>query len=129
MKTLITSSRLSTLITTTILGALALGYGAVSTAANGGDAPQVVVTFGDLNMSTRQGAAALYERIAAAAGEVCQSYAVDSRDLAAQQQVRACVHKAIADAVTKVAQPELLAIYNAKNHRPVPAMVAIAQLR
>jgi UrcA family protein len=129
MKTPSISTHLSSLITTAIFGALALGCSAVSTAAERGDLPQVLVRFEDLNLATRQGASALYGRIAAAADEVCQSNAVDNRDLLAQQQLRACVHKAIADAVTKVGQPELLAIYNAKNHRPVATMVAIAQNR
>jgi UrcA family protein len=129
MKTLSISTHLASLITTAIFGALALSCGAVSTAAEIGDLPQVLVKFEDLNLATLQGAGALYGRIAAAADEVCQSHAVDSRDLFAQQQLRACVHKAIADAVIKVGQPQLLAIYNAKNHRPLTTMVAIAQNR
>lgn len=127
MKTLITSTNLSPLITTAIFGALALSCGAISAAADSSDLPQVVVKFGDLNLSTQQGAAALYRRIAAAADEVCESYSPHSRDLLAQQRIRGCVQKAIADAVTRVGRPELFAIYNAKNHRPAPNMVAIAQ--
>ena len=41
----------------------------------------------------------------------------------------ACVHKAIADAVTKVNQPELFAIYNSKNHEPRPILVAMPRRR
>jgi UrcA family protein len=128
MKTLSISTHLSSLITSAIFGALALGCGPQSPAAQSGDPPQVAVKFADLNLATRQGASALYGRIAAAADEVCQSNAVESRDLFAQQQMRACVHKAIADAVAKVGQPQLLAIYNARNHRPA-ATVAVAQNR
>jgi UrcA family protein len=129
MKALIMSTHLSPLITTAIFGAFALSCSFVSTAADNSDVPQAVVKFADLNMSTQQGAAALYGRIAAAADKVCNSYAVDFRDLVAKAQVNACVHRAIADAVTKVGQPELFAIYSAKNHRPVPNMVAISQTR
>jgi UrcA family protein len=129
MKTLSISTLPTSLITTAIFGALSLTCGAVSTAAEIGALPQVIVKFEDLNLATPQGASALYGRIAAAADEVCQSNAVESRDLAAQQQLRACVHTAIATAVTKVGQPQLLAIYNAKHHRPVATMVAVAQNR
>jgi UrcA family protein len=129
MKTLIASTNLSPLITTVIFGALALSCGAISAAADSSDLPQVVVKFGDLNLSTQQGAAALYGRIAAAADEVCESHLLDSRDLLAQQRIRGCLQKAIADAVTKVGRPELFAIYNTKNHRHAPTMVAIAQTR
>lgn len=127
MNALITSTRLSSLITTAIFGALALSLGAVSSAADRSDSPRMVVNYGDLNLSTREGAAALYGRITAAADEVCNAYAVDIRDLAGEEQARACVHKAIADAVTKVGRPELFAIYNAKYHLPAPTVVAFAQ--
>jgi UrcA family protein len=124
MKALITSTHLSALITIAIAGVIALSCSAVSSAAEWSDAPQAVVKFADLDISTQPGAAALYGRIAAAADKVCNSYAVDMRDLGATSQVNACVHKAIADAVTKVGRPELSAIYSAKTHRPVPNMVA-----
>jgi UrcA family protein len=129
MKALITSTRLSSLITTSILGALALSYAAVSTAADGSDVPQAIVKFADLNLSTQQGAAALYGRIAAASDKVCSAYAVDNRNLGAKMRANACVRKAIAEAVTKVGQPELFAIYSAKNAPPVVNTVAIAQAR
>jgi hypothetical protein len=43
--------------------------------------------------------------------------------------VDACVHKAIADAVTKVDRAELFAVYSAKNHQARPIIVAAAQTR
>ena len=129
MKTLITSTNLPRLITTAIFGAIALSCGAISIAADQSDVPQAVVKFGDLNLSNRQGAATLYSRIVAAAGEVCNSFNIDYRDLRSRARLHACVHKAIADAVTRVGQPELFAIYNAKNHQPRPITVAAAQTR
>jgi UrcA family protein len=129
MKTSITSAHLSALITTAIIGAIALSCSTVSSAADVSNLPQVVVKFSDLDISTRPGAAALYSRIAAAADTVCNPYAVDSRDLAAKAQVKACIREAIADAVTKVDRPELSAIYSAKNHVPVPNMLATVQPR
>jgi UrcA family protein len=103
------------LIVTAILGALATGFATIGAAADATDVPQVVVKFGDLSLSSPQGANKLYSRLAAAAQEVCKSFAVDDRDLGARARVNACLHRALADAVTQVGQPELFAIYNAKN--------------
>lgn len=116
-------------IRTAIFAALALGGSAMSIAADNSDVPHAVVKFGDLDLSSPQGAARLYSRIDAAAREVCKPLDFNVRDLGTRTQVDACVHKAIADAVTKVAQPQLLAIYNAKNHQSRPIVVATAQTR
>jgi UrcA family protein len=129
MKTLILTNR-PRLITATFFGALALSCGAVSIAADNSDVPQAVVKYGDLNVSNRQGAATLYSRIAVAAHEVCKSFDVDTnRDLGSRARLNACVHKAIAGAVTKVGQPELFAIYKAKNPQPRAIVLASAQAR
>ena len=124
MKTLIASAKLPRLVTTTIFGALALGCGALSIAADSSHVPQAVVKFGDLNLSNRQGAATLYNRIVAAAHEVCKSFDMDIRDLASYPKLDACVHKAITDAVTKVGRPELFAVYNASHRQALPNIVA-----
>jgi len=124
MKTLISSARLPRLVTATIFGALAFSCGALSIAADRSDVPRAVVKFADLNLSNRQGAATLYNRIVAAAYEVCKSFDTDSRDLSSYSQLEACVHKAIADAVTKVGQPELFAVYNARHRQPLPTTLA-----
>ncbi len=129
MRTPIDSSFLSPLITTAIFGALVLSAGTASAAAPSGDPPRVIVSFGDLNLSSPDGAAKLYGRIASAADAVCLYYEVDTSNLLVQDRVRACVHKVIADAVTKVGRPGLLAIYNAKNHRRAPLIVANARSR
>jgi UrcA family protein len=123
MKTLIFTN-LPRLITATFFGALALSCGAVSIAADNSDVPQVVVKYGDLNVSNPQGAATLYSRIAVAAHEVCKALDIDNRNLGFRARLDTCVHKAIADAVTKVDRPELFAIYNAKNHQSRPIIVA-----
>jgi UrcA family protein len=126
MKTLITTTYLPRLIKTAIIGALALSWGAASLAAGDSEVPKVVVKFGDLNLSNPQGAAKLYGRIAAAGNAVCKPFDINSRALGSRARLDACVHKAIADAVTKVNQPELFAIYNAKNHQSRPILVAAA---
>ena len=122
MNTQITSTNLSRLISTAIFGILTLSWGAMSIAADESDAPQAIVKFGDLNLSNPQGAAALYHRIWSAAATVCRPQ--DDGSLASASRVRSCVHKAIADAVTKVDRAELVAVYNSKNHEPRPIVVA-----
>ena len=123
MSTSIASTGLRGLIATAIFGALAFGCGAVSIAADRSDVPQAVVKFGDLNPSNPQGAATLYDRIIFAAHELCRSFDADIRTIA-PGQLNACVHRAIADAVTKVGQPELIAVYNTRHRQTLPITVA-----
>jgi UrcA family protein len=119
MSTIKTSSPLRSLIAAAIFSALAPGFAAVSAAADSTDAPQVVVKYGDLNVSNPQGAAALYARIRKAAESVCPRF--ERSDLGSMVRIDNCVHKAIADAVTMVNQPALFAQYNARNGSPLPA--------
>jgi UrcA family protein len=122
MNNLITSTNPSRLISAAIFGAFALSCGTMSIAADVNDAPQAIVKFGDLNISSPQGAVALYQRIWNAAVTVCRPQ--DDRSLASFSRAQTCVHKAIADAVTKVDRAELFAVYNAKNHQLRPILVA-----
>jgi UrcA family protein len=91
------------------------------------DAPQLIVDYGDLAVSTPRGAAALYHRIRAAAATVCRH--LDERALGSKLLNDACVRKAIADAVSKVDQPALSAVYNAKDRHPTSPVLANAQNR
>jgi UrcA family protein len=116
-------------ITAAIFGAVALISAALAAAADSNDAPQAVVKYGDLNLSSPRSAGLLYNRIAEAAGEVCRASEIDSSNLTVQFRVRACIHKAIADAVIKIGRPELFAIYKVKMAHPVAATVAVAQAR
>ena len=129
MKTLIASTKLPRLVIATILGPLAFGCAAVCIAGENGDVPHAVVKFHDLNLSSPDGATALYRRIKAAASEVCGSFDTDKRDLTNLAALNTCVHNAVRDAVAKVNQPALSAIYNARNRDPLPITVAIAQNR
>jgi UrcA family protein len=130
MNALTTSTTSSNLITTAIFGALALMGGASTMAASGDEVRQVVVRFGDLNLSNPQGAAALYRRISIAAAEVCGAFDVSVRDreLGYRAGTTTCVRTAISGAVTKVGRPELFAIYNAKNSAPLGVHVAAARV-
>jgi UrcA family protein len=123
MSTMTPCPRRRGLVATAILSTLASTFTAVSAAADSSDMISVTVAYGDLNVSNPQGAATLYRRIGAAAREVCGSY-LDSWELRARAARDACVHQAVTDAVTKVGQPELFAIYNAKNRNPRPIIVA-----
>ena len=133
MKPSTTSTKLPSLVSTAILGTLALTCGAPSMAADGEHARQdnvrqVVVRYGDLNISNAQGAAMLYRRIAAAADDVCNAdYGI--RELGLRANVDACVRKAISGAVNKVGRPELFAIYNARNPLPLGIPLAVIQAR
>jgi UrcA family protein len=122
MNTLMISTNLTRLISTAIFGVLALSSGAMSVAAEQSDAPQAVVKFGDLNLSNPPGATALYHRIRNAAVTVCRPQ--DDGSLASMNRVQTCVHKAIADAVSKVDRAELFAVYNAKSGQLRPIVVA-----
>jgi len=118
MKTLSMFTRRPRLLTAATFGALALGFGAVSVAADTSDAPHIAVSFGDLDVSTPPGAAALYGRIAAAAGKVCAIYDTDSDPLFLRYDSwhKACIHDAIARAVSQIGMRELFAVYHARNH-------------
>jgi UrcA family protein len=129
VKISIASTNLPKLITVAILSPLAFGCAALRTAGDNGDLPHAVVNFADLNVARPQGAAVLYNRIVAAAYDVCAGFDVDIRGLVAGSQLLSCVHKAVANAVTSVGRPELVAIYNARNRDPLPITVAAAQRR
>lgn len=111
------------LVTTAIFAALAMSCAGLSV-ADAGDVPQAVVKFGDLNLARPQGAAALYGRIVVAAYEVCKSFDIDIHGLEFPAEQIACVHRAVARAVSNVGRPELFAIYNARNRHPLPIAVA-----
>ena len=124
MNTIDTSKPLRGLLAAAVLSVVAGGFAAVATAADFMEVRSVTVQYGDLNLSNPQGAAALYSRIAWAAHEVCDP---SSFDLASRASARMCVNKAIADAVTRVGHPELIAIYIEKTHRALPTTVAAAR--
>jgi len=103
-------------VVSAMAGALAVGLGAPSLASD--SVASITVKFGDLNVSSPDGAAALYGRIRTAAQEVCAP--LDGRDLASKVRMDGCVQKAIADAVTKVNQSALFVVYNKRNKTPLP---------
>lgn len=101
-------------ITAAIASVLASGFAIPAGAAEDSSVRKITVKFADLNVSTPEGAAALYARIRTAALSVCGQQLDQMWTRAA---TNGCVHKAIADAVTKVNEPALIAVYN-ENYKP-----------
>jgi UrcA family protein len=85
---------------------------ALSTVARAEEAPQVHVSYADLNVNSKTGAAVLFQRIRRAANQVCA--ASGTRDLGQLARAKACTDHAIAVAVDAVKAPALTKIYDAK---------------
>ena len=118
MNTMTIASRFRTMMSATLVCAVASGFAALPAVADSFDAPQITVKFGELNISSPQGAAVLYGRIKSAARSVCSQF--DGPGIDAYQQRNACINKAIWDAVTMVNAPALSALYGAKTGKEVP---------
>jgi UrcA family protein len=75
---------------------------------------EVVVKFGDLNLERTEGIAVLYQRLQAAATQVCQPPA-SPRDLGAIMISARCVANATARAIVSVNIPALTSYYKSQN--------------
>lgn len=118
MKTPTPSTGLRVLIATAIFGALAASLSAVSAADP--NSASVTVKYADLNVASPSGARVLYERIQTAAKSACSYFWFKTEADEAR-----CVQNTIASTVTKVNQPALSAVYNAKNKTPLqPPLVS-----
>jgi UrcA family protein len=84
-----------------------LSFSAVSAADP--SSASITVKYADLDLASPSGARVLYERIRASAQGACAYYWFHTDADEAR-----CVHDAIANAVTKINQPALSAVYNAK---------------
>jgi UrcA family protein len=83
--------------------------------AQGAEVAEKTVRFQDLNLNTDAGVQVLYKRIHRAADEVCGNF--DVRDLQVGRAHKACVDRAVADAVATV------------NNQMLTKTVAVAQVR
>jgi UrcA family protein len=100
---------------TTMITNLALGLTLQSAyAASPQDLPSRTVQFADLDLSSAQGGAVLYERLRAAAETVCAP--LDDRQIARHLKFNKCVKSALSSAVTKIDRPTLTAYYYYKAH-------------
>jgi UrcA family protein len=122
-----TSIALRTLVAGALLSALALTFATASRADDDTAPPQVVVKFGDLDVSTAQGAETLYRRIHRAAVDVCSRMYVFER--AYQLHKNVCLQQRIADAVIKVNRPALSAVFTSKYGLSPPMVLAAAGTR
>lgn len=94
---------------------------ATALAADGGDA-RLKVGYGDLNLSTINGATTLYQRIEGAARFVCGD---PGHHLAEQTSWKTCYGTAVTRAVTEVNNPLLTSLYRKQyGGAPVTAMLA-----
>jgi len=107
--TLNPGGRLRTAVAFTVLATGAAIGAAGSASAASADAPALTVRYADLNLSTEQGALALYGRIVAAANRVC--VAGNMLDPDSMATARACREEAIARAVRDVNRPTLASVY------------------
>lgn len=109
-----------------LFGSMASGLGVLPAEADSSDVPQFAVKFGDLNISSPQGARVLYGRIRAAAEKVCSPY--DGRGLDAKMHLNGCIDTAILGAVTRVNNSAVTAVYGAKTGKEVSTrLVSVAK--
>ena len=81
-------------------------------AADPSGARSETVSYRDLNLSTIEGATALYQRIRRAANSVCDE---PGSGVTRYQEWKSCYQAAIADAVAKVNSPLLTSVYGGKS--------------
>jgi UrcA family protein len=103
-----------------IVATLATGFAVPAGATDDGGVRKMTVKFGDLDISSPQGAASLYARIRAAARSVC----TQPDDL--WHRGDSCVQKAISDAVTQVNQSALFIVYN-EHYKPALPITLLSQ--
>lgn len=113
------------LLASAVAGVLATGFASLASAGGSLQVPEATVNYSDLSVSSSRGATVLYGRIRAAAEGLCSP--LYHGDLSSRMHRNACVQQSIADAVGKVNQAALFAVYNAKNERPLPMIVAAGQ--
>jgi UrcA family protein len=117
MRALTYFPRLQNLIATAAFSALASGLSAGAAAADSPHTPTAIVKYGDLNVSTAEGATELYGRIRSAATHVCSSFN-RPLDLNSQALKADCIGQAIANGVAAVNEPALFLVYNANGGTP-----------
>jgi UrcA family protein len=117
MRALTYFPRLQNLIATAALSALASGLSAGAAAADSPRTPTAIVKYGDLNVSTAEGATELYGRIRSAAMHVCSSFN-RPLDLNSQALKADCIGQAIANGVAAVNEPALFMVYEANGGTP-----------
>jgi UrcA family protein len=103
-----TSARLPRILAITIFGAMTCGVVTMSSATDRFDASQMKVQYGDLDVSSASGAAALYKRIQGAAETVCHQW--EHGDLYYRNLFYTCIRKTMNNAINALNQPVLFTI-------------------
>ena len=114
MNTSTPSTGLRGFIATAIFAATGLCFAAI--AAGDPSSASITVKYADLDIASPSGALVLYGRIRAAAQSACSYFWFKTAAYEAR-----CVQNAIAEAVTKVNQPALSAVYDAKYKTSAPS--------
>ncbi len=86
---------------------------------------RATVHFADLDTSTAQGAAVLYQRVKSAAESVCKDLQ-PGRQLALMQPYASCVQLALGNAIVKIDRPAVTAYAAARGPLPGGASIKIA---
>jgi len=108
MNTIVNTSR----NTLRVVVAAAAVCAALAGGVRADEAPQVHVSYADLNLNTSQGATALYQRIHGAAVQVCALPL--AQDLGQATKIKVCMARAIAESVAAVNNPNLTRVYEQK---------------
>jgi UrcA family protein len=109
-----------------VSAALVLTATHIACAATAADTPiQVPVNYAGLDLSTPSGAKVMYARLHAAAEQVCEP--LDGADLSLGVRRRACIQKAMSNAVREVDKPLLTQIYAERTGDASFATVAFAK--
>jgi UrcA family protein len=87
--------------------------------------PKETVKFQDLNINSPAGAAALYERLHAAAQHVC--FAEWDKDPVKVQRAEACANQAESQAVNQLNVAELTAYYQVKSRQDLALTAGLAK--
>jgi UrcA family protein len=87
--------------------------------------PKETVSFKDLNIDSPAGAAALYQRLHAAARHVC--FAEWDREPAKMQQAEVCANEAESRAVSQLNVVELTAYYETKKRQDLTLTAGLAK--
>jgi UrcA family protein len=82
-----------------------LAFSGLASAHTNDNPPSVVVKYGDLDLSTPNGVAALHSRLNRAAKQVCSPF--ESRVLGLRERYDQCIADAVADAVNTVGNTNL----------------------
>jgi UrcA family protein len=113
--TMKTAIKTQSMFTASVVAACFLAFGGAAMggrvqAAEPARSYTTIVSYGDLNLESEQGAKVLYARIRGAAGNVCSS--LEGRNLTEKKLWQGCFDKAVASAVGRVNNTRVTALHN-----------------